>query len=99
MDGVYYVDSLGDLLYLGSNILRVCASWVPDCSSSGFGVQLHCDSRFIYGFLLVNFQRLLQEPMLTDSNIVHDYIWDPSGLIGLLFGHCLGTSNFGKGGL
>ena len=55
---------------------------------SDFGVWVSCIRQFDYGFLLVNFQRLLQEPMLTNSSIVHDYIWDPGGLIGLLFDHC-----------
>lgn len=94
VDVIYCVGSLGYLLYLGSDISRACFSWVPD-----FGVWVSCIRQFDYGFLLVIFQRLLQEPMLIESNIVHDYIWDPGGLTGLLLGHCLGTSNFRKGGL
>lgn len=37
IDGIYYVGSLGYLLYLGSDISRACFSWVPD-----FGVWVSC---------------------------------------------------------
>ena len=59
VDGIYCVGSFGCPLYLGSDILGVCVSWVPDYDSSGFGVQLSSDLRFIHGFLLVILQRIL----------------------------------------
>ena len=97
VDGIYYVGTLICPLYLGSDVLRVCASWVFDCGSGDFRVWLSYNCQFDYGFLLVILQRILQEPVLIGSSIVHDYIWDPGGLIGLLFSHCLRTSNIWKG--
>lgn len=96
---IYYVGSLSCPLYLGFDISRVCFSWVPDSSSCDVGVWLSCICQFDYGFLLIIFQRILQELALIDSSLDHDHIWDPGGLIGYLFSHCLGTSNFRKGGL
>ena len=97
VDGIYYVGNLICPLYLSFDVLRVCVSWVSDCGSCDFGVWLSSNFQFDYGFLLVILQRILQEPVLIDNIIIHDYIWDPGGLIGLLFSHCLRTSNIWKG--
>lgn len=97
VDGIYYVGSLICPLYLGFDVPRLCVSWVSDCGSCDFGVWLSSNCQFDYGFLLVILQRILQEPMLIDNSIVHDYIWDPGGLIGLFFSHCLRTRNIWKG--
>ena len=94
IDGIYCV---GSPLYLGFDVLRVCVSWVSDCGSCDFGVWWSYNCPFDYGFLLVILQRILQEPMLIGSSIVHDYIWDLGGLIGLLFSHFLRTSNVWEG--
>ena len=59
VDCIYCVGSFGCPLYLGSDILGVCVSWVPDYDSSQFRVQLSSDLCFIHGFLLVILQRIL----------------------------------------
>lgn len=96
---IHYVGSFSCPLYSGSDIPRVCFSWVPDFGSCDVGVWLSCICQFDYGFLLFILQRILLELALIDSSLDHDYIWDPGGLIGFLFSNCLGTSNFRKGGL
>jgi hypothetical protein len=99
VEDICYVGSFSCPLHLSSDIFSVGVSWVPDCGSYGVRVQLSSGSRYIHGFLLVILQRLLQELALVDCSTVHDFIWDPGGLLGSLFSHCLGTSNFRRGGL